>query len=259
METAPATSGEVARLRALYLDNMERVLCNSIYPDPSLQFLSADGSDDAESLRREGRDWPTVAHTMIGARRIDQLRRCVEQVLDDDVAGDLIETGVWRGGATIMMNAVLEAYGISDRLVWVADSFRGLPRPNPARYPHDKGLDFADFTELSVPLEDVQANFRKYDLLNERVKFVEGWFSETLSGIAASEFVVIRLDGDLYESTMDALTALYPRLSPGGFAIIDDYGAIAACKAATHDYREMHGITEPVQEIDWTGVYWRKR
>jgi O-methyltransferase len=259
METDPAARSEVARLRALYLDNMERILCNSIYPDPSLKFLSTDGLDDAESLRCEGRDWPTFAHTMIGVQRINQLRRCVERVLADDVPGDLIETGAWRGGATIMMSAVLAAYGISDRLVWVADSFRGLPRPNPEKYPHDKGLDFVDFAELSVPLEDVKANFRKYDLLNDRVKFVEGWFSETLPSIAAREFAVIRLDGDLYESTMDALTALYPRLSSGGFAIIDDYGAIAACKAATHDYREMHGIIEPVQEIDWTGVYWRKR
>src|SRR5665213_893317 len=134
METAPATSSEVARLRALYLDNVERVLCNSIYPDPSLKFVSADGSDDAEALRREGRDWPAVAHTMIGVRRINQLRRCVEQVLADGVAGDLIETGVWRGGATIMMSAVLAAYGISDRLVWVADSFRGLPRNESATH-----------------------------------------------------------------------------------------------------------------------------
>jgi len=259
METAPATSGELARLRALYLDNMERMLCNSIYPDASLQSLRAGDSDDAESLRREGRDWPAVAHTMIGVRRIQQLRGCVEQVLADGIPGDLIETGVWRGGATIMLSAVLAAYGVADRVVWVADSFRGLPRPNAEKYPKDEGLDFADFAELSVPVEDVRANFRKYDLLNERVKFVEGWFSETLSGVAASAFAVIRLDGDLYESTMDALTALYPRLSAGGFAIIDDYGAIPACKAATHDYREMHGIAEPVQEIDWTGVYWRKR
>ncbi len=253
------TRGELARLRALYLDNMERILCNSIYPDPSLQFLSEDGSDDAESLRREGRDWPMVAHTMIGARRMAQLRTCVERVLADGVPGDLIETGVWRGGATIMMRAVLAAYGISDRLVWVADSFRGLPRPNPEKYPLDRGLNFVDYVELSVPLEDVKANFRKYDLLDDRVKFVEGWFSETLADIAATQFAVIRLDGDLYESTMDALTALYPRLAPGGFAVIDDYGAVAACRSATHDYRETHAITEPIEKIDWTGVYWRKR
>lgn len=238
---------------------MERILCNSIYPDPGLQFVSADGLDDAESLRREGRDWPIVAHTMIGLRRIHQLRSCVEQVLIDDVPGDLIETGVWRGGATIMMSAVLAAYGVSDRVVWVADSFRGLPAPNPDKYPHDEGLNFVDFAELSVSVEDVKANFRKYELLNDRVKFVEGWFSKTLHSIDAREFAVIRLDGDLYESTMDALTALYPRLSPGGFAIIDDYGAVAACKAATDDYRETNGIVEPVQTIDWTGVYWRKR
>ncbi len=259
MEIGSPTHGEVGRLRALYLDNMERILCNSIYPDASLQFLSEDGSYDAQSLRREGRDWPAVAHTMVGTRRMHQLRTCVEHVLADDVRGDLIETGVWRGGAAIMMRAVLAAYGVSDRTVWVADSFRGLPPPNPEKYPLDEGLNFVDYPDLSVSLESVQANFRKYDLLDDRVKFVEGWFSQTLSGIAATEFAIIRLDGDLYESTMDALTALYPKLSPGGFAIIDDYGAVAACKSAVHDYREAHGITETMEAIDWTGAYWRKR
>jgi O-methyltransferase len=69
---------------------------------------------------------------------------------------------------------------------------------------------------------------------------------------------VLRLDGDLYESTMDALTALYPKLSPGGYAIVDDYGAIPACRQAVHDYRDAHGITEPIQEVDWTGAYWQR-
>ena len=69
---------------------------------------------------------------------------------------------------------------------------------------------------------------------------------------------IMRLDGDMYESTMDGLKNLYPKLSPGGFIIIDDWGVIKGCKQAVLDYRQDHGITEAIKEIDWSGIYWRK-
>jgi O-methyltransferase len=69
---------------------------------------------------------------------------------------------------------------------------------------------------------------------------------------------VVRLDGDLYESTMDGLANLYPGLSPGGFLIVDDYGGLAPCRAAVDDYRRDNRIAEEIVEIDWAGVYWRK-
>jgi O-methyltransferase len=62
----------------------------------------------------------------------------------------------------------------------------------------------------------------------------------------------------MYSSTMDAISVLYPKLSPGGFCIVDDYGAVAGCKQAITDYREAEGITEPIEVIDWGGVYWRR-
>lgn len=68
----------------------------------------------------------------------------------------------------------------------------------------------------------------------------------------------MRLDGDFYQSTMEALVALYPRLMPGGYVIIDNYGAIEQCRQAVHDYRDKHGIVEEIQTIDWTGVYWQR-
>jgi O-methyltransferase len=248
---------DVARLRAMYLDAMERILCNSIYGDASI-LPAASGPYDPQ-VRREGRDWPAFAHTMIGTLRLHHLRTCAEQVLSDGVPGDFIEAGVWRGGASIMMRAVLAAYGVNDRLVWLADSFRGLPPPNSERYPADAGVHLEHFSELAVPVEVVKANFRAHGLLDHGVRFVEGLFSETLASVRAREFALIRLDGDLYESTIDALNALYPRLAGGGFAVIDDYGAVPGCRAAVHDYRERHGIREPIETIDWTGAYWRKR
>jgi O-methyltransferase len=90
--------------------------------------------------RAEGMDWPLSAATMIGLRRLDNLRACVERIVEEDVPGDLIETGVWRGGASIFMRGALEAFGDRERTVWVADSFQGLPKPDPEKYPCDEGI-----------------------------------------------------------------------------------------------------------------------
>ncbi|WP_374216223.1 TylF/MycF family methyltransferase [Frankia sp. R82] len=207
--------------------------------------------------RGDGRDWPRLAHTMTGERRMRNLQDCTEQVIRDGVPGDLIETGVWRGGACILMRGVLAAYGVDDRTVWVADSFAGLPVPSP-RYAADAGDRHHEYTTLAVSVEQVRDNFRRYGLLDDQVRFLPGWFRDTLPQAPVERLAVLRLDGDMYESTIDALSALYPKLSPGGFCIVDDYGAVPGCRAAVDDYRAAHGIDEPITSVDWTGVYWRR-
>jgi O-methyltransferase len=144
-----------------------------------------------------------------------------------------------------------------DRLVWVADSFAGLPDIDANAYPLDR--EFVGHQKLDVGIEDVRSQFERYGLLDDGVRFLHGWFKDTLPTLADREFAVVRLDGDMYGSTIEALTELYPRLSPGGFLIVDDYGAYHACRQAVADYRDAHGVIEPIQQIDWTGVYWRKR
>jgi len=210
--------------------------------------------------RTLGLDWPFAAETMIGMERLANLQKCVEIVLSEDVPGDLVECGVWRGGACILMRAVLAVYGDDKRHVWVVDSFAGVPPPDSKKYAADKDLRLdlqADV--LAVPKSTVQANFQRYGLLDDRVSFLEGWFKDTLPTAPIDCISVLRLDGDLYESTIQAMDALYPRLSPGGFCIIDDYHAIDACRRAVADYRERHSISAPIIEIDGTGVFWRKR
>jgi hypothetical protein len=101
-------------------------------------------------------------------------------VLSEGVEGDLIETGVWRGGASIFMRAVLAAYGIEDRKIFVADSFEGLPAPDAEKYPADQNERFHTYTYLAVSKEDVENNFRKYGLLDNQVVFLKGWFKDTL-------------------------------------------------------------------------------
>jgi O-methyltransferase len=210
-------------------------------------------------LRAIGRDWPARADSMIGLARMDNIRDCIEAVIRDDVPGDLIETGVWRGGATIFMRGVLKAYGDTNRTVWAADSFQGLPAPDPARYPADAGDTFHEKGGLAVGVEQVKHNFERYGLLDDQVKFLVGWFKDTLPTAPIDELAVMRLDGDLYESTWQAIEALYPKLAPGGYCIVDDYGdLVAQCQRAIHDYRDAHGITGEIVDIDGFGAFWRK-
>ena len=209
-------------------------------------------------LREHGGDWPARADSMIGLKRMDNIQHCVETVLRDDVPGDLIETGVWRGGATIFMRGILKAHGVTDRVVWAADSFEGLPAPDAHRYPADAGDRLFVHDELRVGVDQVKHNFRRYGLLDDGVEFLVGWFKDTLPTAPIERIAVLRLDGDMYESTTQAIESLYPKLSPGGFCIVDDYGDIPACRQAIHDYRQANGITEEIIDVDGRGVFWRR-
>jgi O-methyltransferase len=261
----------------LYLDLMKRCLTNSIYGEQGFKSVSSRGflrklvlkwlaarglhlvrwgSD--RRTRQEGRDWPAAAHTMIGIQRLNNLEYCVEDVLARGVPGDLIETGVWRGGATIFMRAVLKAHAVRDRVVWVADSFEGLPPPDAQKFPADAGDPHHTYGELGVSLEDVQANFARYGLLDDQVRFLKGWFRDTLPAAPIGRLAVLRLDADMYESTMEALVNLYPKLSVGGYVIVDDYGSLPPCRLAVQEYRQAQRIEEPIVPIDWTGAFWHK-
>jgi O-methyltransferase len=209
------------------------------------------------AARAEGRDAPGDAETMVGLKRLDNLQYCVSEIIRKNVPGDLIETGAWRGGASIFMRALASAYGDQTRIVWVADSFEGLPRPD-GRYEQDAGDRHWEASHFGVSLEEVKANFARYGLLDERVRFLAGWFKDTLPAAPIDRLALLRLDGDMYSSTMDALRSLYDKVSPGGYVIIDDYGAIPNCKRAVDDFRAERRISEQLHRIDWTGVFWEK-
>jgi len=204
------------------------------------------------------RNFTELAHTLIGRRRLDNIQKSIECILDENVPGDLIETGIWRGGATIFMRGVLAAYGVIDRVVWAADSFEGVPPPT---HPQDAGFDFSKgaFPFLAVSFEQVRDLFQRYDLLDDQVKFLKGWFRDTLHAARIEKLAMLRLDGDLYESTIDALDALYEKVSIGGFVIVDDYYSVPPCKRAVDDFRSSHNITDTMIKIDKQSVFWRRR
>ncbi len=207
--------------------------------------------------RAEGRDWPPDAETKIGLRRLDNLEACVHEVLTDRVPGDLIETGVWRGGACIFMRAMLSAYADPSRSVWVADSFQGPPRPGSHRADHaDDALWTVRY--LAAPMEQVKGNFARYGMLDDRVRFLPGWFADTLPTAPVEQIAVMRLDGDRYDSTMVALRCLYPKLSVGGYVIVDGYQATRGCQRAVDDFRAEHGIADELRPVDWSCRFWRR-
>ena len=212
------------------------------------------------AVRAVGHDWPPHAETMVGRARLDNVLDCTATAIADGVPGDLVETGVWRGGTAIFLRGILAALDEPTRRVWACDSFEGLPVADAEKYPIDVPLKLHEYPALAISLEEVQANFARYGLLDDRVRFLKGWFRDTLAPAAdeIGPIAVLRLDGDLYESTIDALVALEPQVSSGGFVIVDDYNGIDACKQAVTDYRHEHGITAPISEVDWTAVWWRK-
>lgn len=237
----------------LYLDLLKRTLTGTIYEDPPIPapWLAGDGYQ--LTTRETGLDYPSRAPCMTGRPRLDNVQACVEQVLAGQVPGDLAEAGVWRGGTCIFLRALLKLHGVSDRRVWVIDSFQGLP---PAEAAQEQWTAPAH-AALAVPLEEVRRNFGLYGMLDDQVQFVPGWFGESLPG-PVGPLAVLRLDGDLYQSQFDALTYLYPLLSPGGYVIIDDPRE-PGCAKAISDYRTGHDITEPVQTVDDYAVFWQKR
>ena len=279
-------ASSIDAVRTAYLDLLGRALRNDFYrseatppskPDLALARarmgwigarLAAQGSTETakQLLRMPPRLFLSVlksnrpdAHTLISPEALANVRSCVESVIADDVPGHLLETGVFRGGPTLCRRGILRGWGVTDRNVYVADSFEGLPEPDPDDL--DDVLAHVVLDEVdrfAVDLEAVRENFRRYDLLDDQVVFVKGIFADTLPTLAVDRFAVIRLDGDYYDSTWDALANLYPKLSIGGYAIIDDYGAPVACKRAVDTYRNEHGITDVIVEVDDQVVYWRK-
>jgi O-methyltransferase len=257
------------RLRAAYLDLLKLCLCDlagartvSVTRTgdtrrPDTQVHTRELSDEELPLRAKGADWPYSGLTMVGLKRLDDLQACVESVVRDGVEGDVIEAGAWRGGASILARATLDSLGDDERTVWVADSFQGLPAPDPDVAPEDHELDLSRVDFLAVPAEEVREYFARFGC-EHGVEMVEGFFDETLPGLRDHRWSIVRLDGDSYEATWLALESLYPGLSAGGYLIVDDYGLIDACQRAVDDYRREHEIREPIERIDWNGARWRR-
>jgi hypothetical protein len=286
VETRPGAEAPPS-LRRRYLDLLKRTLVNLVYAEDALRldtalsgglgtdqlarqrllrdvrYERADAYAELVAAKREGSVddfWGArLAHTMIGLDGLENLERCAHRVFADAVPGDFLEAGVCHGGASIFLRALQVAYGEGDRVTWLADSFAGVPPPT-----HEVDREHElDLTEESVPwmaagAQAVRDNFETYDLLTNRVRFLPGLFADTLPGAPIERLAILRIDGDLYSSTRDALDALYDRVSDGGYVIVDDYGCLEPCRIAVDEFLAMRGLDPELDQVDWTRVCWRK-
>lgn len=260
-----------------YLRLLKQVLLNetAIALEAKLDVLLAAGGTEPSGValvaaekrlrkHRQAGQWQgrlPESLTMIGHKRLDHLGQCVEGILAEKIPGDLMECGVWRGGAGILMAGILAARNITDRRLWLADSFAGFPATTSLAREDESG-EFWDqfmekYPEIMVSQEEVAANFARFDLLSPQIRFLKGWFSDTLPAAPVERLALLRLDGDTFGATTQALQSLYNKVSAGGFVIVDDY-AIPECRAAVKAFRDKQGIIDELHHIDWTGVFWRK-
>jgi hypothetical protein len=219
----------------------------------------------------DGNDVPPQANalSMAGKRRLDNFALTVADAIANRVPGDIIETGSWRGGASFVAARVIDIMEPGKRIVFLCDSFKGIPAPPSDRVynEEDHNANFPVFSE-AVSTQKLRVDAEHFGLKKDAFRVVEGYFNETLPALLHSQpsiqFSVLRLDGDTYFSTMDALRYLYPRLSPGGFVIIDDFIDWAGCRQAVDDYRAKQGVQDPIVLVPHRqgeilrGAYWRK-
>ena len=186
--------------------------------------------------------------TLLPWNALEHLHLAISDTISRNVEGDFIETGAWKGGACILAKSIYNELD-PKRKVYVADSFEGLPAPDLQNYPQDSGDTHYLDPMLSVSLEQVKENFNKFNLLDENVIFVKGWFKDTMPNLDIDKISILRLDGDMYESTIQVLESLYDKLSVGGYCIIDDYYH-SRCEKAVLDFRSSRGIDSPILKVD---------
>jgi len=258
IDSADSYTSYVLELRERYLQLVQATLTGVIYEDTPLK-ANTDGEAKYDSVIREyGWDWPSKAFTMVGSRRLLNFRHLIENAIARDIPGDIVETGVWRGGACIMARAVLKVYDQETRKVILCDSFEGLPEPDSINFPADSESSYHKYSELAVSLDQVKENFRRFNLLDEQVIFVRGWFKDTLKDLPTDTIAVLRLDGDMFESTIEALQELYDKVALGGWIIIDDYEVVPECKEAVHHFFNKRSINPVLNLIDGVGRFFQK-
>lgn len=197
-------------------------------------------------------------YTGIGSDGLDNIRFCCEDVIKNNIQGDFLEAGIWRGGATIYMAAIAKFYQ-QERNIWALDGFQGMPPIN-RDCPHEL-TDYSNLKGLIAPLSEVREAFEKFDVL-EKTIFVPGWFNESLLELNIEKIAVLRLDNDYYESTLLTIEKFYPKVPIGGWIIIDDYDCVPGATTAINHFREKYKIKEQMYRMNKTsetGIYWQKQ
>lgn len=204
-------------------------------------------------------NWTPNSLTMIGYKNLTNIENLFNLVVNNNIEGDFVETGVWKGGASMYM-AYLNKYYKLNRKIFACDSYEGLPKDSQYKQDEVVNGNFEQY-DYAISLEEVQNNFKKYNLLDDNVQFIKGFFETSLKTLHVDKIAILRLDGDMYTSTISVLEELYDKVSIGGFIIVDDYRwEIAGCGSAIDDFRNKRNITSPILSDGCYGycVYWIK-
>lgn len=258
-----ALRSQLCSLREIHFHAWRICLTGSLLETPSLIPYKHESNkeiieqDYVASLRKDGRDWPLFGLTMIGEERMKNIDYVIQESVRLGVDGDFVECGVWRGGASMYARAVLNAFGETERLVYLFDSFNGLPQNT-----SDNDGDFwSKMSYISVPLDEVQRHFDVSGLNGKNVIMIPGYFRYSLPAWCLRTdrtVAILRMDGDMFESTMDILFNLWDLVSRGGYIIVDDYHSVPAAKNALNKFFDLQGIKPELMPIDQDGIYFIK-
>ncbi len=202
--------------------------------------------------------------SMVSPERLWGTMMACKHIVAQNIPGDFVECGVWRGGNALIAASVFKASGVRKK-IYLFDTFKGMTEPSKEDVAANDGKAAIDYFRQKqrvdhndwcfASLADVRNNFSNLGLLSEDVIFVEGDVLQTLSDTSniPNQIALLRLDTDWYESTMKELQILYPRLSIGGALIVDDYGHWAGSRQATDEYFSNHCPRPFLQYTDRTG------
>ncbi|MDQ1382215.1 MAG: hypothetical protein QOJ71_2934 [Actinomycetota bacterium] len=262
----------VARPGDAYLDLLEAALLNELYLDHELRLAylvdclrknmppeAAKLGNPARELqiswerlieRRRSGSLPNASHEGaqlpyldIGHVRLDHLRHCLDLVRDEHIAGDLVDCGTRRGGTAIFMRGYLNAYGLDDKSVWIADAFR-------------VEQDADDALDVWTDLDTVRDGFSRFRLLDERVRFLQGRPADALASAPIEQISLLRI-GHSDAEAIEALAEMYDSVAFGGIVVVDD-GASDTGAQTIDELRGRLGIDEATERIDDSAVWWRK-
>ena len=195
--------------------------------------------------------------TMTTPERLFGLREAIEYVVREEIPGDAVECGVWRGGSSMAIALRLLALGDEQRELWMFDTFDGMPAPSAddgayVRERFDQYQARGDKWDFA-PLDDVARNLRSTGFPVQRLHLVQGKVEDTVPAHGPETIALLRLDTDWYESTKHELECFWDRLSPGGVLIIDDYGHWEGARKAVDEFFERRGSRPLFSRLDYTG------
>lgn len=208
-------------------------------------------------------------YSMCSEKEVDQLYLVLLNVISNKIEGDIVETGVWRGGMVFFVQAMLAHFGEKKRQVWGFDAFDKFPKPEISPFNDSQEINEKDSTIHALTqimyshppkLKDVEFNFKKLGLFDSNVHLVKGLFSKTIPENidAIQKISVLRIDNDYYDSVYYILESLYFKIQPGGYVILDDYNnPVIGCKDAVIDFRLKHGIVNEIIDTYGGSIYWK--